>query len=480
MEIMYPQVWSPLFENPLRFHKFVSLTGRSTGKTENFGRKLFEMVETTKQSAVIFRDKEKYIKDNIYRTMKRIAKEIGVDNKYKFPKGAPYKIISKDNKYCIDFFGIEDDPDKIKGYEPMNGKLCVIWFEEFGNLPDKSTIDAVSETASRFLIDDGVWLYSGNPPPEANSWARVWTNQVRSMNDYCVIDATFADCWELFTKQNKQKIIDSYLIDPEGWKQTYLGEPSNKAGNVYSNIHPDKHFITNLQQLDESIVAWALGVDVAIANDKFAVILEVKLANGRVITVKEFVHDPKAGNRIKLTMDKQADVLTEIYDTILKGIILGGKRVSLAGIPHKIIIDTQDFGLTQMLTDRGLPAQKVKRKSIVADIERGRTLIDRNMMYFVSDNCEHLLFEFENLTWKKDAQDAKIKTNDYGTVVTQKFVNGADDCENAWRYAHSWLTAGQIFTYVLDPLIDYYYKREIDIMDIKKNTNKGVTYNVQQ
>lgn len=478
MEIFYPKPYSPLFEEPLKSHKFVSLTGRSTGKTENFGRKAFEMAEKYQMSVVIFRDKEKYIKDNIYRTMKRIAKEIGVDNKYRFPKGAPYKIISKTGKFCIDFFGIEDDPEKIKGYEPMDGSLCSCWFEEFGNLPNKQTMDTVTETVSRFMIDDGIWLYSGNPPPEANSWARVWTNQVRTMNDYYVIDATFADCWELLNRQNKQKIVDSYLIDPVAWKQTYLGEASNKAGNVYNNIDVDKHFITNMQQLDESIVAWVLGVDVAIANDKFAIILEIKLANGRIITVKEFVHDPKSGERIKLTMDKQADVVSGVYEAILKGIIIGGKRTSLAGIPHKIIVDTQDFGLTQMLTERGLPAQKVKHKNIVTDIERGRTLIDRNMMYFVSDGCEQLLFEFDNLTWKKDAQDAKIKTNEYGTVVTQKYVNGEDDCENAWRYGHSWLTAGQIFNFVLEPLTNFYYKREIDMLDLKNNTNKGVIYNV--
>lgn len=472
MNIRVPEVWQPLFDKSVKERRHVALTGRSTGKTEAMARKVFKECEEQQQSFVIFRDREKYIKKNIYRTMERVARKIGVYHKYRWPKAPPYSIVSKNGNYSIDFFGIEDDPDKVKGYEPQNNTLCGAWFEEFGSITDITTINSVSETIARFMHINSYWLYSGNPPREANAWPRVWLNKIKTMPGYIVYEPTFADIWHLLTEQNKSQIINAYLIDPDEWRKSYLGEPANMDGLVYNNLRADEHLIDKMQQFDETIVGWALGVDIAIANDKTAAVLILKLANGRLITQKEFVHDPKSGRRIKLTMDKQAELIEKIYRKIVDdGLIMGGKKTKLGGLPHKIVVDTQDFGLTQMLQDRDLPAIKVKKKNVVTDIERGRSLIDRFMMYIVEEECETLLYEMEHLTWRDQAKSLKLKVDTYGTVIRQQHVNGEDDVENAWRYAHSWLTQGQRPTFRLDPLKEFSYKRELEIMalnDIEK------------
>ena len=478
MKLYIPEAYKPLFNEDTTETRHIALTGRSSGKTEAFARKVLLEAEKQQKSFAIFRDREKYIKQNIYQTVKRVADEIGVYNKYKWPKSPPYSIRSKGSNYSIDFFGIEDDPDKVKGYEPLNKELAGVWFEEFGSLSSKDSMNIVSETVSRFMGKDSIWLYSGNPPAQANSWPRIWYNKVKTLPGYRVYETTFADVWHLLTEQNRQQIINSYLTDPVDWRKNYLGEPTTADGLVYNNIEPEKHYIDREQEFDEDIVQWALGVDVAISNDKTAAVLLLKLANGRIITANEFVHDPKSGNRIKLTMEKQAEIIESVYYKLLDGVYVSGHKIPLKNIKHKIIIDTQDFGLRQMLSDRGLPAIKVKRKSIVADIERGRGFIDRNMMYFIEENCPVLLYELDNLLWRENAKRENIKVDNYGTVVRQQHVHGEDDVENAWRYGHSWLTMNQRPTYRLDSLTDYYYKREINIMDINnKHNEKGATKN---
>ncbi len=478
MTIYVPEAYEKLFDETVEAKKHVSLTGRSSGKTEAFARKIFQMCDTYKMSAIVIRDKTTYLKSTIWRTMKRVAKDIGIDNEYRFPESLPLRIVHKSGKWTIDLFGIEDDSQKLKGYESDGKDIIACWFEEFGNIGTQDKISDVEETIARSMHPDAVWLYSGNPPPEANSWPRVWVESIRNLSNYVVYDTTFADIWHMLSEQNRDKIQEMYITNREKWEHVYLGTPLTKDGLVYGNFVEEKHTISLNQKLDGMIVAWSIGVDVAIDRDKTAGVLSLKLDNGRIITRSALVHDPKKDG-IKLTIHQQADLLAKWYREIMRGIIIGGEKTDISTLPHKVVVDTQDFGLAIELKQRGVPTIKVKNKNILRDIERGKTLFNCNRMYIVKERSQPLIAELESILWQRQAKTLNLKVDNYGTVTKQQYVVGEDDLENAWRYGHSWLMSGEYATIVLPPMIEYDEIKEIDIMNLsRKYTGRGVVYNV--
>ena len=479
MIVYVPNCYSDLFDDNCVAKRHVALTGRSSGKTEAFARKVYEHCDKYKESFIVVRDKTTYLKSTIWRTMKRVAKDMGIDGEYKFPESQPLRIINKRYGYTIDLYGIEDDTQKLKGYEGEGKNLCGIWFEEFGNISSPEKISEVEETVARSMSNYAVWLYSGNPPKEANAWSRAWINKIRGMEDFRVYDTTFADIWDLLSEQNKANIRYMYLTDPNKFEFVYLGKPSNSEGVVYSNFNKDRYAITLKHKLDDMIIAWAMGVDVAVDRDKTAIVLELKLANGRIITWDMKVHDPKDKNMPKLTINQQAELITKWYEVICKGLVVNGVNVRMSAFPHAIVVDKTDFGLVEELRLKNLPAVKVDRKDIYQDIERGKTLINCNRMYFIEENCRPLFIEFENLLYRNSVKTMNIHVDKYGTITRQQHVLGEDDIENAWRYAHNWLLMGDYQTYVLPPLKEYDEIKEINVMNLTSiYSRKGVVRNV--
>lgn len=481
MKIYVPEAYSDLFDPNSKYKVHIGLTGRSSGKTEAFARKVFQQCDTYKQSFIIIRDKTTYLKTTIWRTMKRVAKDIGVYDEYNWPESLPLRIVHKSGKFTIDLYGIEDDSQKLKGYEGEGKSLCGCWFEEFGNISSKDKIDDVEETIARSMSENAVWLYSGNPPKEANSWARAWVASVRGMDGFRIYDTTFADIWHLLSEQNKDKIRLAYILDRDSWEYKYLGKPYTNDGVVYNNFIEDKYTISVNDKLDGMVVAWAIGVDVAVDRDKTVGVLALKLDNGRIITRAVVMHDPKDKKRgaVKLTINQQAELLANWYKEILKGINIGGTKMDISKIPHRVVVDAQDFGMKEELVQRGLPAIKVENKNIVRDIERGKTLFNCNRMYIVAEKCKPLIAELQGILWRNNVKVMNLRVENYGSVTRQQYVIGEDDVENAWRYAHSWLLAGDYMTFVLPPLKEYDEIKEINIMKLSNYyTDKGVVRNV--
>lgn len=479
MQIYVPECYTDLFDPKCEAKRFVGLTGRSSGKTEAFARKVYQMCDTYKESFIIVRDKTTYLKSTIWRTMKRVAKEIGVADEYKFPESQPLRIVHKSGKFTIDLYGIEDDSQKLKGYEGEGKQLCGCWFEEFGNISDPDKIAEVEETIARSMSDHAVWLYSGNPPKEANAWSRAWVSKIRNLKEFKVFDTTFADIWHLLSNQNKDKIRLAYLMDRDKWEFVYLGKPSSNDGIVYNNFNVDKYCISVNDKLDGMVIAWSIGVDVAVDRDKTVGVLSLKLDNGRIITRAIVEHDPRDKGNTKLTIHEQADLIEKWYREILGGINIGGEKTNISSLPHAIVVDTQDFGMTQELLMRGLPAIKVSHKDVVRDIERGKTLINCNRLYVVYEKCKPLIAELESILWRSSVKIMNLRVENYGAVTKQQWVIGEDDVENAWRYGHSWLLAGDYQTFVLPPLKEYDEIKEINIMKLSDAyTSKGVVRNV--
>lgn len=478
MQISVPECYEALFDTHLGIKRFIGLTGRSSGKTEAFARKVFQQCDTYKMSFIIIRDKTTYLKSTIWRTMKRVAKDIGVYDEYRWPESQPLRIVHKSGKFTIDLYGIEDDSQKLKGYEGDGLKLCGCWFEEFGNISSLEKIEDVEETIARSMDDRAVWLYSGNPPKEANAWSRAWVAKVRDLPDYKVFDTTFADIWHLLSEQNKQKIRLSYILDRDAWEYKYLGKPATNDGVVYNNFNEDKHCISVDDPLDDMIIAWSIGVDVAVDRDKTVGVLSLKLANGRIITRAVVEHDPKV-KKIKLTINQQAELLANWYFEILKGIKIGGVMQDISLLPHRVVVDTQDFGMVEELVQRGVPAIKVDHKNIIKDIERGKTLINCNRLYIVKDKCRPLICELSSILWRNQVKTLNLRVENYGSVTKQQYVLGEDDVENAWRYGHSWLLMGDYQTIVLPPLKEYDEIKEINVLALSDYfSSKGVVRNV--
>ena len=87
--------------------------------------------------------------------------------------------------------------------------------------------------------------------------------------------------------------------------------------------------------------------------------------------------------------------------------------------------------------------------------------------------------ELESILWRNSVKIMNLRVENYGAVTKQQWVIGEDDVENAWRYGHSWLLAGDYQTFVLPPLKEYDEIKEINIMKLSDAyTSKGVVRNV--
>ena len=148
-------------------------------------------------------------------------------------------------------------------------------------------------------------------------------------------------------------------------------------------------------------------------------------------------------------------------------------------LPHRVVVDTQDFGMVEELVQRGVPAIKVDHKNIIKDIERGKTLINCNRLYIVKEKCRPLICELSSILWRNQVKTLNLRVENYGSVTKQQYVLGEDDVENAWRYGHSWLLMGDYQTIVLPPLKEYDEIKQINVLALSDYfSSKGVVRNV--
>ena len=219
MIMMVPHAYRDLFINDKGYHSFVALTGRSSGKTYNFAQYTINKCEETQSSAIIVIKNDNDIEQGIYQTFKKLIKKLGLTYKYDF-KISKKTIEARNGKYKIMFKSVADDAEKTKGTDTISEGVCVLWFEEIGRF-DPEDLKTVRETVFRILRDDGVTLYSGNPPKNPHHWTRIWQDKVRMLPGYRIFDITFLDVYDLLTDANKREFSESYSMNPEEFKQVY-------------------------------------------------------------------------------------------------------------------------------------------------------------------------------------------------------------------------------------------------------------------
>lgn len=447
MELVIPDKFLPLYDKKEKRRRFVSNTGRISGKTVGYTYKAIETVMNGKD-VWILRAVNAKIKTSIFRTLQNTIGELGLKNEFKFNESSPFRITHKSG-YCIDFSGLDMDPLSLKGYENRNGKgkLGMVWFEEFTELSDPDNMHIAIKTATRYMSDDGIICWSGNPSKFNSHWSWDWTEKCRNMpEEYCMIDVNFRDIWDLLNEASKDEILLDYKSDKRLFDFTYDGKRLTLEGLVYYMID-ESRWLGDLDEYDfhkEYPVQLGIGIDVATENDKTAAIPVLMTSKGRAIVLRNYVQNPKKMGR--KTIEQQ---VKEIHVWFQK---LYQEYDFIKGLPVVWAFDPSNMGM-RMEIERyfGADTREVQ-KDVVKDIMKVQSLANTNRLYFENlEENQYLKDELEKLTWKTKKSNRELALEEHG-LAPQKYVLGEDDCENALRYILQVMFKNHTSLYVIDKL----------------------------
>lgn len=457
VNIVIPEKFTPLYDKKETRRRFISNTGRISGKTVGYTYKALDTVMSGKD-VWILRAVNAKIKTSIFRTIQNTIGEWGLKNEFKFIESSPFRIIHRSGG-CIDFSGLDMDPLSLKGYENRNGKgmLGMVWFEEFTELSDPDNMHIAIKTATRYMANDGIICWSGNPSKFNSHWSWDWTENCRNMPDeYCMIDINFRDIWDLINEASKDEILLDYKSDKRLFDFTYDGKRLTLEGLVYYMVNKEM-WIEDLEEYDfykEYPVELGIGVDVATENDKTAAVPVLMTSKGRAIVLDSYVYNPKkVGHK---SIDHQIMEISSWYQGLYKNYNF------IKGIPVKWAFDPSNMGMRNEI-ERYLGAVSVQvNKDVLKDIMKVQSLANTNRLYFLETESNlYLKDELEKLTWKTKKSNRELALEEHG-LSPQKYVLGEDDCENALRYILQTLFKNHTSLYVIDKL--------------KKKNNNGIGF----
>lgn len=448
MELVIPKKFTPLFDPNEERRRFISCTGRNSGKTVGYTYKAVDTLVNKHLDVWVLRAVNAKIGNSIYRTLKNTIIEMGIGAEFKFYDSAPFKILHKPSGACMDFSGLDVDPLSIKGYENRQGKgkLGMIWFEEFTELSDPDNMNVAIKTGIRYMNSKGVICWSGNPSKFNAHWSWNWVESKRKLKSYCMIDINFRDIWDLLSEFNKEEIRLDYQSDKRLFDFTYDGKRLTLEGLVYSMLEEDR-WLKNIADYDfhnEIPVELGIGVDVATENDKTCAVPILMTSKGRGIVLKMYCYNPKLG--VKKTITDQC------YDIIRWFQGLYAEYDFIKGIPVKWAFDPSNMGMKMELTRYMSLDSKEIQKDVLKDIMKVQSLITTNRLYFLDlEENQVLKDEFEHLTWKTKKSTKELALEEHG-LAPQKYVLGEDDAENALRYIAQTLFKNHTSLYVIDKL----------------------------
>lgn len=448
MDLVIPEPFLPLFDKNETRRRFLSCTGRISGKTVGYTYRAILTAVQMHLDVWILRAVNAKIANSIYRTLKNTIIEMGIGHEFKFYESAPFKMLHLPSGACIDFNGLDADPLSLKGYENRNGKgkLGMVWFEEFTELSDPDNMNVAIKTATRYMSDNGIICWSGNPSKFNAHWSWDWVERRRKMSAYCVIDINFRDIWDLLSDVVKEEIRLDYQSDRRLFDFTYDGKRLTLEGLVYSMLGEDK-WIKNINEYDfnkEYPVELGIGVDVATENDKTCAVPVLMTSKGRGLVLRMYSYNPKTGSKKTIT--------EQCYDIIRWFQGLYAEYDFIKGIPVRWAFDPSNMGMRMELT-RYMDLNSTDiNKDVLKDIMKVQSLITTNRLYFldIPDNMV-LKEELEQLTWKTKKSTKELALEEHG-LAPQKYVLGEDDGENALRYIVQTLFKNHTSLYVIDKL----------------------------
>lgn len=433
------------------------LSGRSSGKSENVGRiAIITTFTELDNNILVLRATKTQIRTSSFAMFSNIIHSMGLEQFFRFRTKA-MTIENLVTGSMIYFEGVEDDPEKIKGFTPRNNKIAMVIFEEFTELSSFFPIGIAIETLVRFRgsdSNDGVikFVKMGNPSRWNSHWSWDAVEVDEKNPKAFVFTPMWTDIQSYLNKHTVEYILNLKETNRRYYDWAYEGKRVSYEGLVYEQF--GEHTLTDMSDFEgKRPVAFIAGLDPASKRDKTAVVIMILFNTGQMVAMDMWMHDPKEEGSTALAPSQQGERIVKFLNNWL----YKPENINYRFLPKFLITDPASGGLDveiRNLYGSQINVLNVDRKERLKDIARNQNALATGRLKFKrdEDGLTPLFDELSMLLWREKYINKELRD-----VRSTQLTIGEDDCHDAMTYAITFgLTNARFMKYNADLLnIDF-------------------------
>jgi phage terminase large subunit len=318
--------------------------------------------------------------------------------------------------------------DKLKGILPNEPKndIKIVWFFEITQFKSEWYINEAIASFVRKDKDYIYFLYEYNDHPKLSHWTYKWVETMKDSPDAYVQKVNYNDAPEEQQRKFLGRIALKEIerlkqVDPEQYKNTYLGLPANLAGSVYKQFDRNRHV---KEPTYEYADIW-VGVDFG-GNDATAFTATGLKYSYAGLEVFDTYYHKNGQNGIKTINDYTHDLITfcnNIYAKLKKPISV---FIDPANLTFKQLVEEQ----TYLEQNKHIFVESFMKKSSDKNKTSVQERIDITEIMFGSD--------FISITPKAQNLIAAIEQAEYGNK-NERADDGRSDIDSLDSFEYSWL-----------------------------------------
>lgn len=402
---------------------FVLLSGRVSGKTQHDEFAAARELPVGRGDMWYCRSELGDIRNSIFTSMQNSIYELGFtlsdSNRYAdyHVSRSPFELTHNRTGNKIQFFAINKDINRTKGFVAPSGKLKRVMVEEANEVDDPKYLEALKSTAVRYYGGDTKVTFRLNPPETKQHWS------VRYFDDLLKEDGTrkIYTTWEDLAKINVlppaavAEIIKMRDTNPLFYRYWYLGEIVKLTGLVFPQFERERHcvHIDDYSAVADIVDRVIVAGDAANKNDATCFGYLCVLIDGSILLLDAMYYDPQENGQLDDVA--LAQMTCDWFDGVL------AKYSGLSRKKHFGTVDNANWNLMKMLElsnamgwFRWSPATD---KHIVRDINRLRTLFRQGTLKLnlAADNAvDCVVKEIEGFVYDEKTGEIKRNQPDHG------------------------------------------------------------------
>ena len=437
----------PKFEFPAFYKEVIELlqnndsinsidlfSGRNSGKSYNIYQ--FVVINTFAEkdnNVLILRASKTQIMKSVFTLMMNIIEGMGLSMFFK-PKRKAMQIENLVSGSIIYFDGVDDDPEKIKGFTPRNNKISLVIFEEFTELTSEYPIGIAVETLVRFRGSDSnngniKFIKMGNPSRWNSHWS--WnTIEIDRKNPKCkVFSPMWSDILGYLEIPTIEYIVNLELTNNRYYKWAYEGQRMSYEGLVYPMF--DESCLVDIHDFDDKVpISIICGLDPASKRDKTSFVIGILFNTGELLFDDIWVYNPKEVDCGQLAPSEQGERII----SFLNEWIFRPENARYRYLPKIIICDPASGGLdVEIRNNYGnyVEVLVADKKDRLTDLARNQNAISTGRVKFRKnvDNLKKLFDELSMMVWRD-----KVISKELKTIKSTQLTIGEDDCHDSMTY----------------------------------------------
>ena len=323
--------------------------GRGSGKSSFVSLEVVDgVMNDPTANGIVFRKTAATMRESVFSQIAWAIDALGVSNLWR-GNVSPMSFTYLPTGQQIFFRGL-DDAGKLKSIRPRQGVFKFVWFEEFSELDGANQVRSVLQSVVRGGNEFRVFN-SFNPPLSRNNWA----------NKYILIPDDRATVFRTTYKDVPPEWLGEPFIleaerleqiNPNAYRNEYLGESVNTGGEVFPNVESREITDEEIQQMQYIYQ----GIDWGFSQDPLAFIrCSYNRKTQTVYILDEIVKRGCSNAEIADSIKaKGYDKSEEVYHSITMGIYSGN-------VKQAIICDSEDPKSIADLCNLGIRAIGCKK-----------------------------------------------------------------------------------------------------------------------